>query len=78
LGHPKWTNGLTFVWTSTSIKIGLKTIAGFYWDRGNREKCQKHGVSIREIEEVLSRDPAIEPDSFAAEERLRAIGTTSA
>jgi hypothetical protein len=27
--------------------------AGFDWDTGNWEKCQKHGVSIAEIEAVL-------------------------
>ena len=69
---------MTFVWTLTSVKIAHRTIAGFDWDRGNREKCQIHGVSIRDIEEVFGRGPAIEPDSFVAEERLRAIGTTSA
>ena len=27
---------------------------GFDWDDGNREKCQRHGVSIAEIEHALS------------------------
>lgn len=27
---------------------------GFDWDAGNRDKCQKHGVSIPEIEHVIS------------------------
>jgi hypothetical protein len=27
--------------------------ASFDWDDANRDKCQKHGVSIREIEHVL-------------------------
>ena len=25
-------------------------VAGFDWDHGNREKCQKHGVSVADIE----------------------------
>ncbi len=28
--------------------------ARFDWDDGNRKKCQKHGVSIDEIEHVLA------------------------
>ena len=27
--------------------------SGFAWDRGNLEKCQKHGVSSDEIEALL-------------------------
>ena len=27
-------------------------VAGFDWDAGNRAKCQKHGVSVAEVEEV--------------------------
>ena len=26
---------------------------GFDWDDGNRDKCQKHGVSIGEIERLF-------------------------
>jgi uncharacterized protein len=29
-------------------------VCGFDWDAGNREKCQKHGVSVREIEALFS------------------------
>jgi uncharacterized DUF497 family protein len=25
-------------------------LAGFDWDDGNREKCQKHGVALEEVE----------------------------
>jgi uncharacterized DUF497 family protein len=35
--------------------------SGFDWDAGNLEKCQKHGVSIAEIEAVLRGDPQIAP-----------------
>lgn len=54
------------------------TVAGFHWDAGNREKCQKHGVSIAEIEEVFSHTPSIRVDveHSLSEERLRAIGRT--
>ena len=31
----------------------------FDWDAGNREKCQKHGVSVEEVEEVLAAKPHI-------------------
>jgi uncharacterized DUF497 family protein len=27
---------------------------GFDWDHGNRDKCRKHGVSIGEIESLLT------------------------
>ncbi|WP_290652485.1 BrnT family toxin [Aquisalimonas sp.] len=53
-------------------------IAGFDWDDGNREKCQKHGVSCAEIEDMFSRAPAILPDPAHSrdEQRWRAIGQT--
>jgi hypothetical protein len=53
-------------------------IAGFHWDEDNRVKCQKHGVSITEIEFVLSRDFAISPDEAHSETecRFQAIGKT--
>ena len=31
-------------------------IAGVEWDDGNLSKCQKHGLSVAEIEELLQRD----------------------
>lgn len=31
----------------------MEKIAGFNWDNGNSEKCQKHGVSIEEIEALF-------------------------
>ena len=33
--------------------------SGFAWDRGNLEKCQKHGVSSDEIEALLRSDPRV-------------------
>jgi len=53
-------------------------IAGFDWDTGNWPKCGKHGVSLSEIEQVLSGKPYVMPDPFPDEPRLRAIGKTYA
>lgn len=51
---------------------------GFEWDVGNRDKCQKHGVSIAEIESVFAGYVIVLPDSgnSAIERRFRAIGPT--
>lgn len=53
-------------------------IAGFDWDHGNWPKCGRHGVSREEIEQVFSGAPAVMPDSFPDEQRMRAIGRTIA
>ena len=57
-----------------------RAIAGFDWDEGNLEKCQKHGVSIGEIEALLSSDPRVAPDlqHSAEEDRFIAVGRTAA
>jgi uncharacterized protein len=51
---------------------------GFDWDRGNRAKCEKHGLTIALIEDLFTRPIAILPDAAHSrkEARLRAIGTT--
>jgi uncharacterized protein len=51
---------------------------GFDWDRGNRAKCQKHGLSAAEIEALFVRPLAILPDTAHSrgEKRFRAIGRT--
>jgi hypothetical protein len=51
---------------------------GFGWDRGNRAKCEKHGLSIAAIESLFTRPLAILPDAAHSqrENRLRAIGRT--
>jgi uncharacterized protein len=51
----------------------------FDWDQGNRDKCQKHGVSIAEIEAMLSGEPFIGPDPFPPEieSRFQAIDRTA-
>ena len=58
----------------------LEAVAGFDWDAGNLEKCQKHGVSIGEIEALLSSDPGVAPDPkhSAEEDRLIAVGRNAA
>ena len=53
--------------------------SGFEWDAGNRGKCQKHGVSIQEIEHVLTHAETLitpDPKSPARESRFLAIGRT--
>jgi uncharacterized protein len=51
---------------------------GFDWDRGNRAKCEKHGLSIATIESLFTRPLAILPDAAHSqrEKRFRAIGRT--
>ncbi|MGC8625015.1 MAG: BrnT family toxin [Phycisphaerae bacterium] len=55
------------------------TVAGFDWDAGNRAKCQKHGVSITEIEAIFDHEPHVapDPDHSDVEDRLIAIGRNS-
>lgn len=52
--------------------------SGFDWDRGNRTKCQKHGVSIAAIESLFRGEVAVLPDAAHSlrERRFRAIGWT--
>ena len=51
---------------------------GFDWDRGNRAKCEKHGLSIAAIENLFTHPLAILPDAVHSqrEKRLCAIGRT--
>jgi len=51
---------------------------GFDWDRGNRAKCEKHGLSTADIEGLFERPLAILPDAAHSqlEKRFRAIGRT--
>lgn len=59
--------------------MNSKIAACFDWDEGNRAKCQKHGVTIEEIESVFADEPAIGPDAAhsTAETRFIAIGRAS-
>jgi uncharacterized protein len=54
-------------------------VVGFDWDEGNRAKCQKHGVSILEIEDLFAQSPRVAPDPAHSvdEDRLIAVGRTS-
>jgi uncharacterized DUF497 family protein len=55
----------------------MEEVSGFDWDRGNRSKCLKHGVSLAEIEQVFRHDPLILPDrTGGAETRFDAVGVT--
>lgn len=60
--------------------MSLPAIRGFDWDHGNRGKCQKHGLSIEEIEAVFTLPLVILPDreTPSGERRLKAIGRTPA
>jgi ribonuclease toxin BrnT of type II toxin-antitoxin system len=53
-------------------------VAGFDWDEANRGKCQKHGVSVDEIEAAFQKPIAVVPDPRHSqrEERFKAIGIT--
>ncbi len=59
------------------VKIGF---SGFAWDGANLVKCQKHGVSISEIEYVLAHAESLMiPDlkNSQGEPRYIAIGQTA-
>jgi uncharacterized protein len=53
--------------------------SGFDWDKGNRAKCEKHGISVSTIENLFTRPLAILPDAThsQSERRFRAIGRTA-
>jgi len=55
-------------------------VAGFDWDEGNWAKCQKHGVSIIEIEALFRGSPSVAPNPkhSAIEDRFIAVGRTNA
>ena len=52
---------------------------GFDWDDGNVAKCQKHGLSVEEIESILLRGPRVAPDELhsGTEQRWIAVGEHS-
>jgi|SRR6266853_761008 len=55
-------------------------VAGFNWDAGNPKKCQKHGVTLEEIETAFRGSMRVFPDPThsAAETRYLGIGKTGA
>jgi uncharacterized DUF497 family protein len=55
-------------------------VDGFEWDNGNLQKCQRHRVSVAEIEGLFFGGTiTVRPDSLHSinEERFQAIGQTS-
>ena len=54
-------------------------VSGFEWDNANRSKCQKHGVSVAEIESIFRRPVAVFPDPTHSrgEVRFKAIEKTA-
>lgn len=53
-------------------------VGGFDWDRANQAKCQKHGLSLADIESLFRRPLAVFPDPAhsSRETRFKAIGQT--
>lgn len=53
------------------------TVSGFDWDDGNRAKCQNHGVTLAEIEDVFRHSHHLVPDvaHSTTETRYLAIGS---
>lgn len=53
-----------------------ESVSGFDWDEGNLAKCQKHGVSVAEIEALCKTALTIFPDAghSHSEKRMKAIG----
>ncbi len=52
-------------------------VNGFDWNEGNREKCQKHGLSQKEIEYFFQQKEVLvtpDPKHSNDEERYLAIG----
>ncbi len=51
-------------------------VSGFDWNEGNRAKCQKHGLSIAQIEALFAGGLRIasDPKHSADENRLIAVG----
>lgn len=51
---------------------------GFDWDKGNRAKCERHGLSVSVIENLFTRPLAVLPDTAHSqgERRFWAIGRT--
>ena len=63
--------------TVYNVKMDL-VVAGFAWDKGNRDKCQKHGVALATIESLFHGSLAVfpDPEHSGTAERFKAIGRT--
>lgn len=46
-------------------------IGSFNWDINNEEKCQKHGLTIQEIEDFFLTEPSFATDKRHSEEEDR-------
>jgi uncharacterized DUF497 family protein len=57
------------------IIIGYEVV-GFNWDKGNREKCTKHGLRLVDIEDFFRRQVMILTDKAhsRSETRFIAVG----
>jgi uncharacterized DUF497 family protein len=53
---------------------------GIDWDESNTGKCEKHGVSVQEIERLFQGEILVAPDPTHSidERRYRAVGVTAA
>ena len=53
-------------------------VTGFDWGNGNENKCQKHGVSLSDLESAFYRTVQIFPDPAhsQSEKRYIALGKT--
>ncbi len=60
------------------MELSFIEFDGFDWDQGNILKCQKHGVSLGEIEDLFLQEVLIALDKRHSrkEERSIAIGTS--
>ena len=58
--------------------IDVPPVSGFDWDEGNHDKCQRHGMSIVEIETLFGGTVVILPDEAHSltERRFKAVGKT--
>lgn len=58
--------------------MSIHSYIQFDWNDGNRTKCQKHGLTIEDIEALLRSDPLVAPDGkhSATERRFLAVGRT--
>src|SRR4029434_2516377 len=70
---------LTFVWTNAYAQKRMRHIQdlGCDWDDGKREKCQKHGLALEEIEAFFRQERLyVAPDIAHSQEeqRLLAVG----
>jgi len=59
--------------------IDLNKIDGFYWDKENARKNDKHGVSMAEAEQIFFNDPLLliaDTKHSHDEQRYHALGKT--